>query len=314
MKLSLIIPCFNEQECLNAFYNEAIKVVKDLDCEYEMIFVDDGSTDSTLTLLKKLAGKDKGVIYLSFSRNFGKEAAMYAGFSNATGDYVAVMDADLQDPPALLKEMVDILDSGEYDSVATRRVTRKGEPPIRSWFARRFYKFINKVSDADIVDGARDFRLMKKEMVDAILAMSENGRFSKGIFGWIGFRTYWLPYENVERIAGNTKWSFTSLLKYALDGIMMFSSAPISAVFWLGVILFILSIICLLMLSILKFACGIIISDSLFIVSAILLIGAIQTICLGIIGKYIDKTYTETKNRPHYIISQSNKKDVNKIN
>lgn len=205
MKLSLIIPCFNEQECLNAFYNEAVKIVNDLDCEYEMLFVDDGSTDSTLTLLKELASKDKGVIYLSFSRNFGKEAAMYAGFSNATGDYVAVMDADLQDPPVLLKEMVEILNSGEYDSVATRRVTRKGEPPIRSWFARRFYKFINKVSDADIVDGARDFRLMKKEMVDAILAMSENGRFSKGIFGWIGFRTYWLPYENVERVAGNTK-------------------------------------------------------------------------------------------------------------
>ena len=212
MKLSLIIPCFNEQECLNAFYNEAIKVVKDLDCEYEMLFVDDGSTDSTLTLLKELASKDKGVIYLSFSRNFGKEAAMYAGFSNATGDYVAVMDADLQDPPILLKEMVEILNGGEYDSVATRRVTRKGEPPIRSWFAKHFYKFINKVSDADIVDGARDFRLMKKEMVDAILAMSENGRFSKGIFGWIGFRTYWLPYENVERVAGNTKWNFTSLL------------------------------------------------------------------------------------------------------
>ena len=314
MKLSLIIPCFNEQECLNAFYNEAIKVVKDLDCEYEMIFVDDGSTDSTLTLLKELASKDNGVIYLSFSRNFGKEAAMYAGFSNATGDYVAVMDADLQDPPVLLKEMVEILNSGEYDSVATRRVSRKGEPPIRSWFAKHFYKFINKVSDADIVDGARDFRLMKKEMVDAILAMSENGRFSKGIFGWIGFRTYWLPYENVERVAGNTKWNFTSLLRYAFDGIMMFSSAPISAVFWLGVILFVLSIICLLTLSILKFACGIIISDCLFVVSAILLIGAIQTICLGIIGKYIDKTYTETKNRPHYIISQSNKKDVNKIN
>lgn len=314
MKLSLIIPCFNEQECLNAFYNEAIKVVKDLDCEYEMLFVDDGSTDSTLTLLKELASKDKGVIYLSFSRNFGKEAAMYAGFSNATGDYVAVMDADLQDPPILLKEMVEILNGGEYDSVATRRVTRKGEPPIRSWFAKHFYKFINKVSDADIVDGARDFRLMKKEMVDAILAMSENGRFSKGIFGWIGFRTYWLPYENVERVAGNTKWNFTSLLRYAFDGIMMFSSAPISAVFWLGVILFVLSIICLLTLSILKFTCGIIISDCLFVVSAILLIGAIQTICLGIIGKYIDKTYTETKNRPHYIISQSNKKDVNKIN
>lgn len=314
MKLSLIIPCFNEQECLNSFYNETIKVLNNLNCDYEMLFVDDGSSDSTLRILKELADKDNNVIYLSFSRNFGKESAMYAGFSNATGDYIAVMDADLQDPPSLLKEMVEILNSGEYDSVATRRVTRKGEPPIRSWFAKRFYKFINKVSDADIVDGARDFRLMKREMVDAILAMSENGRFSKGIFGWIGFRTYWLPYENVERIAGNTKWSFTSLLKYALDGIMMFSSAPISAVFWLGVILFVLSIICLFTLAILKFACGIIISDSMFIVSAILLIGAIQTICLGIIGKYIDKTYTETKNRPHYIISQSNKKDVNKIN
>lgn len=314
MKLSLIIPCFNEQECLNSFYNEAIKALNNLNCDYEMLFVDDGSSDSTLRILKELADKDNNVTYLSFSRNFGKESAMYAGFSNATGDYIAVMDADLQDPPSLLKEMVEILNSGEYDSVATRRVTRKGEPPIRSWFAKRFYKFINKVSDADIVDGARDFRLMKREMVDAILAMSENGRFSKGIFGWIGFRTYWLPYENVERVAGNTKWNFASLLRYALDGIMMFSSAPISAVFWLGVILFVLSIICLLTLSILNFAFAITVADCLFIISSLLFVGSLQIICLGIIGKYIDKTYTETKNRPHYIIAQSNKKDVNKIN
>lgn len=313
MKLSLIIPCYNEQESLNLFYDETLKSLKELNCDYEMIFVDDGSRDSTLQLLKELSNKDEHVIYLSFSRNFGKEAAMYAGFSNASGDYIAVMDADLQDPPSLLKDMVKILDSGEYDSVATRRVTRAGEPPIRSWFAKRFYQFINKVSDADIVDGARDFRLMKKEMVDAILAMSENGRFSKGIFGWIGFRTYWLSYENVERVAGNTKWSFKSLARYAIDGIMMFSSAPINLVFWIGVLLGVLSVTSFIALAILSI-CGVIIADLLYIISAIALIGAIQVVCIGIIGQYVDKTYTETKKRPHYIISQSNKKDVNKIN
>ena len=209
MKLSLIIPCYNEEEALPYIYEELVKVSATLsDYEIEYLFVNDGSKDHTLDKLKELAAHDERVKYFSFSRNFGKEAAMYAGFCNASGDYVAVMDADLQDPPSLLPKMLEILATGEYDSVATRRVNREGEPPIRSFFARQFYKLINKISDADIVDGARDFRLMKRDMVDAIIELNEYNRFSKGIFGWIGFRTYWLPYENVERVAGETKWSF----------------------------------------------------------------------------------------------------------
>ena len=202
MLISLIVPCYNEQEALPIFYEESTKVLAGMNCEYEFLFVNDGSKDATLSILKGLAEKDEHVTYLSFSRNFGKEAAMYAGFTNARGDYVAVMDADMQDPPALLPQMFAMLTSGEFDSVATRRVNREGEPPIRSWFARQFYRIINRISDADIVDGARDFRLMKREMVDAIVEMGEYNRFSKGIFGWIGFRTYWLPYENVNRVAG----------------------------------------------------------------------------------------------------------------
>ena len=193
MKISLIVPCYNEQAALPLFYDEVTNALDTMQCAYELLFVNDGSRDETLTILKGFAEKDEHVTYLSLSRNFGKEAAMYAGFCNASGDYVAVMDADMQDPPTLLPEMVKILETGDYDSVATRRVNREGEPPIRSWFARKFYKLINRISDADIVDGARDFRLMKREMVDAIVAMSEYNRFSKGIFGWIGFKTYWLP-------------------------------------------------------------------------------------------------------------------------
>ncbi|MBQ9273022.1 MAG: glycosyltransferase family 2 protein, partial [Mogibacterium sp.] len=218
--ISLIIPCYNEEQALPLFYEEATRVLSTMDVDCEMIFVNDGSKDNTLGVLKELAAKDDRVFYLSFARNFGKESAMYAGFCNVHGDYVAVLDADLQDPPSLLPKMLEILETGEYDSVATRRVDRKGEPPVRSWFARRFYKLINRHSDADIVDGARDFRLMKRDMVDAILAMGEYNRFSKGIYGWVGFRTYWLPFENVERVAGETKWSFWGLFKYAIDGII----------------------------------------------------------------------------------------------
>ena len=205
MLLSLIVPCYNEQDALPLFYRETISVLKNMDCDYELILINDGSKDKTLSVMKELAASDPCVFYYSFSRNFGKEAAMYAGFYNARGNYVAVMDADLQDPPSLLPEMVRILESGEYDSVATRRADRAGEPPVRSWFARRFYSLINRISDADIVDGARDFRLMTRDMKEAILSMGEYNRFSKGIFGWVGFKTYWLPYENVERVAGETK-------------------------------------------------------------------------------------------------------------
>ena len=236
-KVTIIVPCYNEQESLPYFYQETVSVLQKINYDYEFLFVNDGSKDGTLPILRELAAQDEHITYLSFSRNFGKEAAMFAGFCNASGDYVAVMDADMQDPPALLPQMLEILESGEYDSVATRRENREGEPPIRSFFARMFYRIINKISDADIVDGARDFRLMKREMVEAIVEMGENNRFSKGIFGWIGFRTYWLSYKNVERVAGETKWSFWKLFKYSIDGIVNFSQVPLSIASIGGIIL-----------------------------------------------------------------------------
>ena len=246
--ISLIIPCYNEQESLPIFYREVTSVARRMESEYELLFVDDGSKDRTLPILKELAAQDEHVTYFSFSRNFGKEAAMYAGFCNAKGDYIAVMDADMQDPPSLLPQMTAILESGEYDSVATRRTSRTGEPPIRSWFAKRFYRLVNRISDADIVDGARDFRLMRREMAEAIVSMGEYNRFSKGIFGWIGFRTYWMPYDNIERAAGETKWNFWKLFKYALDGIINFSQMPLSIASWLGIGMTGVSVIILLIL------------------------------------------------------------------
>lgn len=312
MKLSLIIPCFNEQAALPLFYDEVTAVLNTMQCAYEILFVNDGSRDETLTILKGFAEKDEHVTYLSLSRNFGKEAAMYAGFCNASGDYVAVMDADMQDPPALLPEMVKMLETGEYDSVATRRVNREGEPPIRSWFARRFYKLINRISDADIVDGARDFRLMKREMVDAIVAMSEYNRFSKGIFGWIGFKTYWLPYQNVERVAGETKWNFWKLLKYAFDGIINFSEVPLSIASWSGIGMAFVASIMLVVIIVRRLCFGDPVAGWASTMCVIVFIGAIQLFCIGIMGQYLAKTYNETKKRPHYIISESNK-EVKKI-
>lgn len=312
MKLSLIVPCFNEQAALPLFYDEVTRVLNTMQCAYEILFVNDGSRDETLAILKGFAEKDEHVTYLSLSRNFGKEAAMYAGFCNASGDYVAVMDADMQDPPALLPEMVKMLETGEYDSVATRRVNREGEPPIRSWFARRFYKLINRISDADIVDGARDFRLMKREMVDAIVAMSEYNRFSKGIFGWIGFKTYWLPYQNVERVAGETKWNFWKLLKYAFDGIINFSEVPLSIASWSGMGMAFVASIMLVVIIVRRLCFGDPVAGWASTMCVIVFIGAIQLFCIGIMGQYLAKTYNETKKRPHYIISESNK-EVKKI-
>ena len=312
MKISLIIPCFNEQEALPLFYDEVTRVLNTMQCAYEILFVNDGSRDETLAILKGFAEKDEHVTYLSLSRNFGKEAAMYAGFCNASGDYVAVMDADMQDPPALLPEMVKILETGDYDSVATRRVNREGEPPIRSWFARKFYKLINRISDADIVDGARDFRLMKREMVDAIVSMSEYNRFSKGIFGWIGFKTYWLPYQNVERVAGETKWNFWKLLKYAFDGIINFSEVPLSIASWSGIGMAFVAAIMLVVIIVRRLCFGDPVAGWASTMCVIVFIGAIQLFCIGIMGQYLAKTYNETKKRPHYIISESNK-EVKKI-
>lgn len=314
MKLSIIVPCYNEAEALPLFYPEIKGVLEKIGGEYELVFVNDGSKDKTLDVMKELAQKDSSVVYLSFSRNFGKEAAMYAGFCNAKGDYVAVMDADMQDPPALLTEMLEIIESGEYDSVATRRVSRDGEPPIRSFFARQFYKIINKISDADIVDGARDFRLMKKPMVDAIVAMGEYNRFSKGIFGWIGFRTYWLPYQNVERIAGETKWNFWGLLKYAIDGIINFSQVPLSIASWSGICMTFLSFAAMIFIVLRRLIFGDPVAGWASTICVIIFIGGIQLLSLGIMGQYIAKTYLETKKRPHYIVAETNKENTNLIN
>ena len=266
-----------------------------------------------MSILKDLAERDEHVTYLSFSRNFGKEAAMYAGFTNAKGDYVAVMDADMQDPPALLPQMLVLLTSGEYDSVATRRVNREGEPPIRSWFARQFYRIINRISDADIVDGARDFRLMKREMVDAIVEMGEYNRFSKGIFGWIGFRTYWLPYENVNRVAGETKWNFWKLLKYAIDGIINFSQAPLAVASWFGMGMTLLSFIAVIFIVVRKLVFGDPVTGWASTACIITFIGGVQLFCMGIMGQYIAKTYMEVKQRPHYIVAESNRAEVTRI-
>ena len=314
MKISLIIPCYNEEEALPYIYEELVKVSATLsDYEIEYLFVNDGSKDHTLDKLKELAAHDERVQYFSFSRNFGKEAAMYAGFCNADGDYVAVMDADLQDPPSLLPKMLEILATGEYDSVATRRVNREGEPPIRSFFARQFYKLINKISDADIVDGARDFRLMKRDMVDAIIELNEYNRFSKGIFGWIGFRTYWLPYENVERVAGETKWSFWKLFKYALDGIVNFSQTPLSIASFGGIFLTFVSFIAIIFVIVRRLIWGDPVDGWASLVCIITFIGGIQLFCMGIMGQYLSKTYLETKHRPHCIVAESNAADPVKI-
>ena len=280
-KLTLIVPCFNEQEALPFFYKEATTVAGKLDYDYELLFVNDGSGDNTLNILKEFADKDAHVQYISFSRNFGKEAAMYAGFCNAAGDYVAVMDADMQDPPSLLPEMLKILETGEYDSVATRRINREGEPPIRSWFARRFYSLINRISDADIVDGARDFRLMKREMVDAIVAMGETNRFSKGIFGWIGFKTYWMPYENTERVAGETKWNFWSLFKYAIDGIINFSETPLNIASWFGMSMTVLAFLFLIFIVVRRLCFGDPVAGWASTICVIVFIGGIQLFLHG---------------------------------
>ncbi len=313
-KVSLIIPCWNEEKSLPFFYGEINKILLKLKYDYELLFVDDGSKDETLSILKQYALEDEHVQYFSFSRNFGKEAAMYAGFVNAKGDYIAVMDADLQDPPALLPEMLRILESGEYDSVATKREDRKGESKIHSWFAKKFYYIINKISDADIVNGARDFRLMRKEMVDAIVNMSEYNRFSKGIFGWVGFKTYWMAYKNVERVAGESKWNFWKLFKYAIEGIINFSQVPISIVSGFGIFMTLFSFMMLFVIIIRKLIFGDPVDGWASTICVIIFIGGIQLFCLGIIGQYIAKTYMETKHRPHYIISETNSKDAIRVN
>ena len=305
--VTLIVPCYNEEESLPIFFDAIRKEAANLpDYQFDFLFVDDGSKDRTLDLLKEMACHDTRVRFLSFSRNFGKEAAMYAGFVNSTGDFVAVMDADMQDPPSLLPEMLKVLEAGDFDSVATRRITRKGEPFIRSVFARMFYRIINRISDADVVDGARDFRLMRREMVEAIVSMCEYNRFSKGIFGWIGFKTKWLPYENIKRAAGETKWNFFSLFKYSIDGIVNFSQTPLSIASYTGILFTLIAFFMIVFVFVRRLLFGDPVAGWASTICIILFIGGIQLLCMGIMGQYLAKTYLEVKQRPHYIVAESN--------
>ncbi len=304
--ISIVVPCYNEQEALPEFYKEVNKVTKTMNnVGFEFIFVDDGSKDKTLKMLRLLHKKDPRVRFISFSRNFGKEAGMLAGLRAAKGDYVAIMDVDLQDPPSLLPEMYEVVSSGEYDCAATRRTTRKGEPPIRSFFARLFYKIINKMSDADIVDGARDFRLMRRKMVNAILSMEEYNRFSKGIFGWVGFRTKWLEYVNVERVAGETKWSFWKLFKYSVEGIMAFSTTPLYVSSIMGFVVCIITFILACFYAVKALVFGDPTAGFPTIICIVLFLGGIQLIGIGVLGMYLSKTYLETKRRPVYIVRET---------
>jgi glycosyltransferase involved in cell wall biosynthesis len=306
-KISIVVPMYNEQESLGILYEELNKVVAGIHAyEFEFLFVNDGSTDGTQQVIRQLSDKDERVRYVSFSRNFGKEAALYAGLCHATGDYVATMDADLQDPPAFLPQMIELMEKGGCDNVATRRVNRKGEPPVRSFFARLFYKLMRRMSRMDIADGARDYRLMSRQMVDAILSVCEYNRFSKGIFAWVGFETRWLEFENVERAAGETKWSFWKLMRYSLDGIMNFSDMPIRISSYLGIILTGVSFIAIIVEVIRALLFGDPVAGWPSLVCIITFIGGIQLFCMGIMGQYIAKTYMEVKRRPHYIIKESN--------
>lgn len=314
-KVSIVVPMYNEQESLEILYQELNRVTDTIkDYEFEYLFVNDGSKDNTLQEIQRLATADDRVRYVSFSRNFGKEAALYAGLSNVDGDYIATMDADLQDPPSLLPQMLAMIESQDCDNVATRRVNRKGEPPIRSFFARCFYKLMRRLSNIDIADGARDYRLMSRAMVDSILSVSEYNRFSKGIFAWVGYETRWLEFENVERSAGETKWSFWKLVRYSIDGIINFSNTPLQISSYLGMILTIVSFIAIIVEVIRALVFGDPVAGWPSLVCIITFIGGIELFCMGIMGQYIAKTYMEVKHRPHYIVKESNCKNTKKNN
>ncbi len=310
--ISVIVPCYNEQETLPIFVPALKEVAGQLSDAHgvsvEVLLVDDGSSDNTLAAMRSAKTHECPyflVRWLSFSRNFGKEAAMFAGLEHATGDYVAIMDADMQDPPHLLPQMYEMLTTEDIDCVATRRTTREGEPPIRSFFARLFYRLINKISNADIVDGARDYRLMSRQMVDAVLSMREYNRFSKGIFGWVGFRTKWLPYVNTQRVAGETKWNFFSLLLYSIDGIVAFSTVPLSIASVMGILFCLLALVGIVFIVIRTALFGDPVDGWPSLVCVIALLGGIQLLCLGILGQYLSKTYLETKRRPIYIVRET---------
>lgn len=309
MKISIVVSCYNEAKALPYFYKEMKKIeTKDFkDIEFEYIFVNDGSKDDTINIIKDLNSKDNSVRYISFSRNFGKEAAMLAGLEASTGDFVTLMDADLQDPPSLLLDMYNTLINEDYDCVATRRVSRKGEPVIRSFFARMFYKIINKISYIEMVDGARDYRLMKRQVVDSILSLKEYNRYSKGIFSFVGFNTKWIEYENIERVAGETKWSFWKLFIYAFDGITAFSTMPLVISSILGILFCIISFIIIIVIVIKTLVFGDVTSGWPSLACIIFFVSGIQLFSIGIIGQYLSKTYLEVKNRPVYIIKETEK-------
>ena len=309
-KLSIIVPCYNEEEVLPLFYAEITRVMDEMkrtyaELTFELLFIDDGSRDKTLTQLRELATKDQRVRYISFSRNFGKEAGMFAGLENATGDFVVVMDADLQHPPSFLPEMYSYVRDGEYDCATTRRVSRKGESKVRSWFARKFYRIMNKISQTEIVDGAQDFRFMSRQMVDAILSMREYNRFSKGIFSWVGFKTKYIEYENVERAAGTTAWSFWSLFRYSLEGIFAFSTAPQAIASVLGLVSCVIAFLMMIWIIVKTLAFGEAVAGFPSIMCAIFLLGGLQLFCIGVLGQYLSKTYLETKQRPIYIVRET---------
>lgn len=308
--LSIIVPCYNEEEMLPIFIDELKKELDKIEIDKELIFINDGSRDRTLSVLKTIQEEnDNLVTVINLSRNFGKESAMLAGMEESHGDYVVIMDADLQDPPALLNKMLERLEDEYCDSVATYRVTRKGEPVIRSFFARKFYKMINKISDTKIVDGARDYRMMKRSMVDSILAMPEYHRFSKGIFSWVGYHTEFIEFENVERAAGETSWSFWGLFKYAIEGIIAFTTAPLRISTFMGVIFSFLSFLMLILIIVRRILFGDPVDGWASTVSIVIFIGAVQMLSIGIMGEYLAKTYMESKRRPNYFIRNIYKKE-----
>lgn len=305
--VSVIVPCYNEEESLPLFYQEIKRIRAKLsEFRFELIFVDDGSKDQTAKLMRELAACDSEVRYILFSRNFGKESAMYAGLKNAEGDYVVIMDADLQHPPAMILEMIHAIKEEGYDSAATRRIDRKGEPPVRSFFAKQFYKLMNKISQTELVDGAQDYRMMTRQYVNSLLELSEYNRFSKGLFGWVGFETKWLPHENTERVAGETKWSFWKLLKYSIDGIVAFSTAPLALAMAVGILFAFLAFLLVIMIVVRTVIFGDPVAGWPSMACLILLIGGIQLICTGILGTYLSKSYLEVKKRPIYLAKETN--------
>ena len=305
MKLiSIIVPCYNEEKTVLQFYREITKIFEEIEENYEIVFIDDGSTDNTLTKIKEI--HDDNVKYISFSRNFGKEAALYAGLKNNNGDYIVIMDVDLQDPPDLIPEMYNTLKNSNFDIVATRRVSRKGEPIIRSIIARAFYKIINKITDLELVDGARDYRIMTRQVADAVLQLEEYNRFSKGLFNWVGFKTKWIEYENIERNMGETSWSFWKLFEYSIEGIVGFTTAPLSISTFFGILFSIIAFVLMIFIVLRNLIYSDPVQGWTSTISIILLLGGIQLFSIGVLGKYLEKTYSETKRRPIYIIKDSN--------